>query len=79
MPTGDGATWLICTAAPTVVSSAEICSAIAATLASSHKATSRGVESTGTSPDRWAIAVSDSVTTRVAIPVRPGSTGIQVR
>src|SRR3954471_7417827 len=47
--------------------------------ASSTSATTRGVESTGTSPERCAIAVSESPTCSLAIPLAPGSIGMVVR
>src|SRR6185369_7240804 len=69
-----GARWSSCTRMPTDVSPARRCPTSAAHAASSHSATTRGVASTGTSPDAIAHAVSASPTTRSASPHKPGST-----
>src|SRR5690606_19549200 len=46
--------------------------------ASSHSAIRRGVASTGTSPERWATAVSASDTTSFTVACRPGDRGTRV-
>ena len=77
-PTGTGARWSSWTRYPTVVLSAAICPAIAATVARSASSTTRGVASTGTSPLPSASAVSLSQTVSAADPTSPGSRGTGV-
>ena len=56
---------------PTVVRPGSSRPATAATVASSHSASSRGVPSTGTSPERRATAVSASLTTQLDLCSQP--------
>src|SRR5664280_3306727 len=61
-PTPTGTRWSNCIRLPTDVHDSGRCPSIALQLASSHRAISRGVASTGTVPERSAWAVSASVT-----------------
>lgn len=70
-PTGVGARCVTDIWAPTVVMPEGRCRAVAATDAASASASSRGVPSTGTSPEPTACAVSASVTVRPTRACRP--------
>ena len=61
-PTATGAKWSNCTRVATLVWADVRCPSVARSVASSHRATSRGVASTGTSPERKCWAVSMLVT-----------------
>lgn len=78
-PTAVGARWSSCTCIPTLVSVGPSWLVSALTVASSHRAMTRGVASTSTVPDFSARAVSASVTTSSTSALRPGFTGTGVR
>lgn len=75
-PTFVGCTWSSSTRMPTVVLWGGSWPFNARMVASSHRATTRGVPSTGTSPEPSATDVSPSVTFSSTVPVSPGSTDI---
>lgn len=78
-PIAVGARWSSWTCIPTLVSFGPSWLARALTVASSHRAMTRGVASTSTVPDFSARAVSASVTTSSTSALRPGFTGTGVR
>src|SRR5437870_5528683 len=73
-PTGAGMRWSSCTRMPTLVTWGSSRPAMAATLASSTRATTRGVPSMGTSPERNEAAVSLSPTVSSIVALSPGCT-----
>ena len=70
-PTPTGARWSNCTRVATLDWAPLRCPSVARQVASSHSAMSRGVPSTGTSPERKCSAVSSSPTVSSTCAVKP--------